>query len=379
MKTRCIVIVLACSVYFGASYANDRTNRMFSLFNVVKFKNDECQATSSSSLKGTCLTAEECTSAGGSKDGNCAASFGVCCIIKINTCGGKVTRNGSYIENPGYPTQSVAQTTGCAFTIQKCSSDICQIRLDFVDSVLKQPPTNTAAACTTDYLTIVAGSNPTTARQQNPPLTCGSNVGAHMYLDAGSTNTAATLTFTVAAANTAKWRIKVSQIECFSPNRAPDGCLQYFTGVSNTVTSFNFDGTTTCATGCLSANQDYNVCFRTEQGMCGMQYKVSTVTSGDAFLLTNAETQSGIAAAVCDATANANAVLEIRKVVPVTPATQDMFCGNFLSIVDNSLVSTSLTTRGTPFGFRFRVGAITSNQLPGFSLDTTQVPCNANT
>ena len=41
-----------------------------------------CQAASTSTLQGTCLTSEECTDKGGTTDGNCAASFGVCCIIK---------------------------------------------------------------------------------------------------------------------------------------------------------------------------------------------------------------------------------------------------------------------------------------------------------
>ena len=48
--------------------------------------------------------------------------------------------------------------------------------------------------------------------------------------------------------------------------RAPQGCLQYFTGLKNTVTSFNFDGTLGTTTGGELANQDYRVCFRQEAG-----------------------------------------------------------------------------------------------------------------
>ncbi|RXG56466.1 hypothetical protein Avbf_05761 [Armadillidium vulgare] len=36
------------------------------------------------------------------------------------------------------------------------------------------------------------------------------------------------------------WRIKAQQIECNSPYRAPQNCLQYFTSYSNTISSFNF-------------------------------------------------------------------------------------------------------------------------------------------
>ena len=59
------------------------------LFSVVKFPNDACA--SSTSLTGTCLTASECTTAGGSADGNCAAGFGVCCLSKL------FSRYSSYI------------------------------------------------------------------------------------------------------------------------------------------------------------------------------------------------------------------------------------------------------------------------------------------
>ena len=49
--------------------------------------------------------------------------------------------------------------------------------------------------------------------------------------------------------------------------RAPNGCLQYFTGTHNTVTSYNYDGTNAYATGGQLANQDYQNCFRTEAGI----------------------------------------------------------------------------------------------------------------
>lgn len=42
---------------------------------------------------------------------------------------------------------------------------------------------------------------------------------------------------------------------------APSGCLQYFTGISGSVRSFNFQG------GAHLANMDYSVCIRPEDGM----------------------------------------------------------------------------------------------------------------
>ncbi|TRY74631.1 hypothetical protein TCAL_15613, partial [Tigriopus californicus] len=75
-----------------------REKRLFSLFNIVQFRNDPCQALSSSITGGTCLSAQECSSQGGTMDGNCAAGFGVCCIFAVIGCSGIVTKNCTYVR-----------------------------------------------------------------------------------------------------------------------------------------------------------------------------------------------------------------------------------------------------------------------------------------
>ena len=52
---------------------------------------------------------------------------------------------------------------------------------------------------------------------------------------------------------------------CFS---AADGCLQYFTGVSGMMMSFNYNN----AAGLQLSNTDYTMCVRTERNFCGIQY-----------------------------------------------------------------------------------------------------------
>ena len=54
----------------------------FSLFSVVSFPNKECQTTklTNPATSGLCLSAEECAATGGTPEGNCASSFGVCCF-----------------------------------------------------------------------------------------------------------------------------------------------------------------------------------------------------------------------------------------------------------------------------------------------------------
>ena len=82
-----------------------------------------------------------------------------------------------------------------------------------------------------------------------PPIICGVNTGQHMYLDAGRSSTAnmaITNTFSTTTTFSRYWSIKISQIECDSPAAPPEStCLQYFTGATGIVKSFNFDSTST--------------------------------------------------------------------------------------------------------------------------------------
>ena len=81
-----------------------------------------------------------------------------------------------------------------------------------------------------------------------PPIICGVNTGQHMYLDAGRSSTAnMAITNTFSTTSFSRyWSIKISQIECDSPAAPPEStCLQYFTGATGIVKSFNFDSTST--------------------------------------------------------------------------------------------------------------------------------------
>merc|ERR1719308_242012 len=110
-----------------------RQGKVFSLFSIVQFPNDACASTSGTYKNGTCLTAGECSGKGGSAQGNCAAGFGVCCVFSVSTSLSSVNQNCTYIVNPGYPSNYVptTQPTTVSYTINKCSADICRIRLDY--------------------------------------------------------------------------------------------------------------------------------------------------------------------------------------------------------------------------------------------------------
>merc|ERR1719483_782169 len=93
----------------GQAFANSneekrREGKLFSLFNIVTFPNDQCTSGSSNAIQGTCFTEDECRSKGGNADGNCASGFGVCCTFFVSASGSQITNNCTYIDNPGAPT-----------------------------------------------------------------------------------------------------------------------------------------------------------------------------------------------------------------------------------------------------------------------------------
>lgn len=406
MKSSFHSSILCTFVFLGVSYQEERQPRMFALFNVVKFKNEGCQSVSTVDLQGVCMTKQECEDGGGTTDGNCAAGFGACCIFTISgttaSCGGTVTRNCSYITNPEFPATRTTVGT-CAFPVTRCSSDICQIRLDFKSTTRLGNPTTATGVCgggTADSLVIAPGATNTAAN--SIPIFCGTLTNQHVYVDAGSAATAATLTFTTIATGTKMWRIKVSQIECSSTNKAPPGCLQYLTGRTTTARSYNWDGTRACTPGCLTAVQDYNICFRQEAGMCGIQYTPSAGDNAimDTFSLAqtigaNIATFNGATAANCMISSNAaNACATIAtdvcsfieipgSISSLAAATNDVFCGEQLTVLDAALVSGAVSTNTRPFRIRHVVTGTTATAtsggamqtLAGFSIDATQIPC----
>merc|ERR1719444_655779 len=119
-----ILGVLAATNICSSEIAPERDGKAFSLFSIVQFPNQQCTASSSSTTYGTCYTSSECTAKGGSSDGNCAAGFGVCCVITTSTCSTSISTNTTYIRNPNYPssyTPTSAET--CTYTIKKVQDD----------------------------------------------------------------------------------------------------------------------------------------------------------------------------------------------------------------------------------------------------------------
>ena len=105
MKTLAVIIILTLAQQSLQSSAEDeeRAKKGLSVFNVVKFPNSPCSA--DSGYNGTCYTASECTTKGGSASGTCASSFGVCCVFSI-ACGSSSSANNSYAIISSYSVSS---------------------------------------------------------------------------------------------------------------------------------------------------------------------------------------------------------------------------------------------------------------------------------
>ena len=77
-------------------------------------------------------------STSGTASGSCASSFGVCCVFEKSCGSSSVSQNLTYFT-------STSRTLGssCSLTICKCSTDVCQLRLDFETFALNNPVTLT--------------------------------------------------------------------------------------------------------------------------------------------------------------------------------------------------------------------------------------------
>jgi len=323
---------------------------------VVTFKNLECttqMSTSNNAMKGICQTAEDCGENNGMASGNCASGFGVCCFYKVDKCEGTVNivNNITHIQNEefpaAFPVASTPVAKTCTYSI-KGASDICQIRLDFETGVFTQ---ETTGACTTDTVTVTSPSG------VNPPVICGTVTGSHMYVETGRSDTAATVAIAIgAAAGSRMWKIKITLLECNNPSKARADCLQYYTGKSGRMFSFNKEEG-------MIQNQNYRICIRQEKGHCSMQVSETNPgsTSPDSFQLDNA-IASAHGSVGTDCT---NSFLEIDN---------QRHCGTFFTDADMEAAAASVTDPSAPFDVLVvtRTGA---NIGTSFDLTYTQVPC----
>jgi len=260
-----------------------REGKVLPVFQVVKFPNDVCAG---ASRNGTCYTAEECSTKGGTSDGSCASGFGVCCVFTLS-CGGSAGENQTYLIQSSV----TSLTSPCKYTICPTASDICRIRFDFTTMVLAGAVAGsiTAAAtavgaagtlngpligdCVDDQFSISGGLG------RGSPTICGTNTGYHMIVDADRTgNTCHTALFNIGGTTSTSrsWNILVTQYACGDTDSSGwPGCLQYYTATANNIQNFGFPTSTTAAVGAEVthlSNQHYDICIRRASNFCYICY-----------------------------------------------------------------------------------------------------------
>jgi len=344
-----------------------RGGKLFSVFSIVSFPNEAC-ISNLDHTNGTCLSPADCRTIGGALEGSCAAGFGTCCVVRLGTCGGVVTTNVTLLQNPNFP-QKYSTSGTCVYLVKRLSEGICQLRLDF-DKFSTGYSTSSPTGCitgTTDILSFI-GQN-----SVSYPSVCGDISGQHMYFDAGTSGDSLELTFSLVGSSTARqWNILVTQIACTDPWRPPADCLQYHTGVSGNIQSFNF------ANGQLLSSQAYRICFRQELEYCKISYTASLVSSPDPFELKTGTSGTTTTVANCQLT---------YLGIPQGGDTGDMdsranrYCGANFDSSEGATRNGQVSSSVTPFDvFVFSdASPVTSDKssVTGFNLNFQQKLCNA--
>jgi len=369
MLLRLLVVTLFVSLVTGEEKIVPKDAKAFSLFNVVTFKNSDCESTSTSNTgvrNGTCFTSEECDEKGGMAAGACAMGFGTCCVFTYKTCGTDVKENCSYVQNEGFPTALTGDTAStCNYKIEKCDPKVCTLRLDFESFTILA---GTASLDKDSECQDTFNVNGLANGFSQIPTICGSNTGEHMYVEIGPGATdSATLAFSFGAvAGTRSFELKVTQYLCDSPNRPPDGCLQYHTGTTGTLRTFNFANTGDIA---HLPNQQYSICLRQEAGFCCAKYSVCT--DAESWTLFRDTTPQ----ALVDSDCSEDWVgIEGSSAVCGSPETSNRFCGDVLSpFATADLENVEICQCNSPFIVRIHTDGVQVDDGSGTLVDNDDV------
>merc|ERR1719333_1073124 len=236
-------------------------------------------------MNGTCYTAEECASRDGVASGSCAEGYGVCCIITVS-CGGSTSENCTYLSQAASTTPSTDSddlNQQCSYSICPRTSTVNRIRLDLMMFMIAGPTEPTAldgTALLTDNMQRAVGQcTGDTFQAGNSPVICGANDGQHMIVDTdGESCVTALFTFGGGTVNR-RYTIHVIQYESTNEMGGPPGCLQFFTGATGLVQTFNWQ---TATTSVHLASQSYDVCVRKMIGMCVICWAPETTGVHDA-------------------------------------------------------------------------------------------------
>jgi hypothetical protein len=256
------------------------------------------------------------------------------------------------------------------FSVCKASDDICQIRLNFDAFDIAQPNTKTLQSVHPQGRTQCQNAQ-FTASSAGPasPTICGTNQAYHMILEASDDCNMLNFNW-VTNASPNSWNIHIMQISCTAKWKPPEGCLQYYTGTTGFIQSYNYAG------GIHLANQDYNNCIRTERNFCSMQYTQVATTD---FSMSSTTASTSITGDVCT---DDYVVIQGGSTANVVTANFDRFCGTFLAATNGANAASTIFTQRMPFqlgvytdGAEVDAAAAPTEASAGFYIYYNQVAC----
>jgi len=244
---------------------------------------------------GMCVTDKTCGAIQNTENlGKCSAKDvksgkEMTCCKKNVYCGESASAFITYFNNPNWPaTDNVDRSCNIKILVRP---GVCQVRLDFLTFELPGP--RKGGVCQhQNRMSFLAPGRPLgiLGGRSNQGI-CGLNSGQHLYIQTSFGEQIQILTtlsgtkavplgdapLSYASATEYRWNIKITQIQCegntggykaskkgmdsipeyFHHLRAPDGCLQYFMNSFDTISSWNFDGSST-----FPPDQDYAICIR---------------------------------------------------------------------------------------------------------------------
>ncbi|EDV37891.1 uncharacterized protein Dana_GF13688 [Drosophila ananassae] len=249
---------------------------------------DTC--TTNSGTTGTCLTRFKCMRQSGTVNGYCG-TYGVCCETNLQV-GATTRQKRSIIKSP-----ATFATDLITYTVEAMSNNVQQLRIDFEQFEMAQPVDTDGVLDCQDYF------------EAGGFKLCGVNNGQHLYLpfNAATGVEQVTITFAVPSKSTGtNWRLIVTQLEgppissrrrltttagfgastnslqdlrdIFASHHAdyellaPPGCQQYYTGLTGTIRSFNFQS---AVTSNYMPDLSYNICIQSSTSASMIEYSFS--------------------------------------------------------------------------------------------------------
>lgn len=335
---------------------------------LVSISQEVCATTNPAHPTGYCYANNDCQSLNGTADGSCAHAFASCCYF-TRSCDQKTITNITSFVNPGYPGTSKEETE-CQITVDLISKSVCQLKLDFQTLDLAQP--SAEGVCETDSLTIEGSLN-----DAGLPTLCGNNTGQHIYVNIDPEGEGPAIKIKTGTSDfERKWNIIVTQIQCNSEDKAPDGCLQYYTAPSGVISSFNYKKPTADQITSEDVNShlsglDYSACLASRDGACSVAWSPDADSSPYSLLMTGdalTETSSiGLEMATH---------VDCRDYISIPngdygTGTGDQYCGlGFPSLV---------TSSSTPFLLRVKTNGNETTDMDksnvGFSLKYEKIKC----